>query len=225
MRTKLLAAAALLAAGVATSMAQSNVYSLNIVGYVNVPLGGLTAIGNSLRAGGDRADEVIPYADGNNIQIWNGASWDTWSMDSLSSTCWLNPSGSDAPLASLPILGPGKGFFYGNSTGLTNITFVGEVRTGTNTVNIPAGLTPLSSPLPYGGLVSTGPINLQVQDGDNIQKWNGVSWDTYSRDSLSGTGWLAPNGSDGPEPTLNVGEGFFYGNAVGAFSWQQILNQ
>src|SRR5438309_1368093 len=37
MRTKtLLSLAALLAAGVATSMAQSNVYSLNVVGYYNV---------------------------------------------------------------------------------------------------------------------------------------------------------------------------------------------
>src|SRR6266446_1325324 len=43
MRTKtLLAAAAMLAAGLASSMAQSNVYSLNVVGYVNkvMPSGG-----------------------------------------------------------------------------------------------------------------------------------------------------------------------------------------
>src|ERR1700730_12330845 len=37
MRTKtLVCAAALMAAGVATSMAQSNVYSLNVVGYINI---------------------------------------------------------------------------------------------------------------------------------------------------------------------------------------------
>jgi len=227
MRTKLIAAAALLAAGVATSMAQSNVYSLNIVGYVNVPIAGsLTAIGNPLRAGtpADRLDQVVPYADGNNIQIWNGAAWDVWGMDSLSATGWINPAGGDAALTSLPIVGAGKGFFYGNNIGTTNVTFVGEVRTGTNTITIPGGLTPLSSPIPYGGLVSTGPLNLQVQDGDNIQKWTGVSWAVYGRDSLSGTGWIAPNGSDGPEPTLNVGQGFFYGNNIGSFSWKQILN-
>jgi len=228
MRTKLLGAAAFLAVGVASSMAQSNVYSLNIVGYYNVPVGGLTAVANSLRAGPagevDRADHVIPYADGNNIQVWNGASWDTWAMDSLSTTGWLNPAGADAPLNTLPILGSGLGFFYGNGTGLTNITFVGEVRTGTNNVTIAAGLTPHGSPIPYGGPVSSGAINLQVQDGDNIQKWSGVSWLTYARDSLSTTGWLAPDGSEGPEPTLAVGEGFFYGNAVGPFNWQQVLN-
>jgi hypothetical protein len=228
MRTKTtLAAAAILAAGLVSSMAQANVYSLNIVGYYNVPLGGLTALANSLQTGtpANRADQVIPYSDGDNIQIWTGTSWATWSMDSLSSTGWLNPAGSDAPIANLPILGPGLGFFYGNSTGKTNITFVGDVRTGTNVVAIPVGLSPHGSPLPYGGLVTspTG-INLQVQDGDNIQKWTGTKWDTYSRDSLSGTGWIAPNGSDGPEPTLTVGQGFFYGNSVGAFNWTQILN-
>src|SRR5882672_2501980 len=41
MRTKtLICAAVLMAAGVATSLAQSNVYSLNVVGYVNVPTTG-----------------------------------------------------------------------------------------------------------------------------------------------------------------------------------------
>jgi hypothetical protein len=227
MRTKILGVAALLAAGVATSMAQSNVYSLNIVGYYNVPVGGLTAIANSLRNGTptDRLDQVIPYKDGDNVQIWGGANWATWTMDSASTTGWVAPDGSEAALTSLPIVGPGLGFFYGNNTGTTNITFVGEVRTGTNTVAIPAGLRPLGSPLPYGGAVSTGPLNLQVQDGDNIQKWGGVKWDTYTRDSASTTGWVAPDGSEGPEPTLTVGQGFFYGNNVGPFNWQQILNQ
>jgi hypothetical protein len=230
MRTKsLLAAAAFIAAGVASSMAQANVYSLNIVGYVNVPItGSLTAVANPLRAdtGGavDRADKVLPYKDGDTIQVWGGASWDIWTMDSISATGWVNPLGGDAPLASLPVLGPGIGFFYGNNTGTTNVTLVGEVRTGTNTVNVPVGLKPIGSPLPYGGLVSTGPINLQVQDGDNIQKWTGTSWAIYARDSISATGWLDPLGADGPEPTLTVGQGFFYANNVGAFNWTQILN-
>ncbi len=194
MRTKtLLAAAAFIAAGVASSMAQSNVYSLNIVGYYNVPISGaLTPIANSLKADAagtpDRLDKVIPYADGNNIQVWNGAGWDLWAMDSISATGYVNPQGGDAALTSLPVLGPGIGFFYGNNIGTTNVTFVGEVRTGTNTIAIPAGLKPIGSPLPVGGLVSTGPVNLQVQDGDNIQLWTGAGWALYARDSISATG-------------------------------------
>lgn len=229
MRTKLLAVAALLAAGVATSMAQSNVYSLNIVGYVNVtPSGTLSAISNPLRAGApgavDRADQVIPYADGNSIQVWTGVGWSLYAMDSLSGTGWVDGNGADAPLASLPVLSGGKGFFYANNIGVTAITFVGEVRTGTNTVAIPSGLSALGSPLPVGGLISSGAPNLQVQDGDSVQYWSGTGWTLYGRDSLSGTGWVDGNGADTAEPSLTVGQGFFYGNNVGPFNWTQILN-
>lgn len=217
----------MIAAGVASSMAQSNVYSLNIVGYVNVPVtGSLTAMGNPLRNGtpADRMDQVIPYSDGDNIQVWNGASWDTWTMSSFSATGWQDPQGNDVALTSLPNLGSGKGFFYGKNTATTNVTFVGEVRTGTNNVSLPVGLTAAASPLPYGGLVSTGPLHLIMGDGDNIQKWNGASWDVYTFTSFSATGWQDPQGNDGPEATLNVGQGFFYGNNTGATTWQQILN-
>lgn len=227
MRTKLLAAAAILAAGVATSMAQSNVYSLNIVGYVNVPVAGtLTAMSNPLRAGTagavDRADQVIPYSDGDSIQVWTGVTWSSYTMDSLSGTGWTDSNG-DVPLASLPVLGSGKGFFYGKNTSITTVTLVGEVRTGTNNVAIGTGLSALGSPLPYGGPIETGPIDLNVQDGDNVQTWTGSGWRAVTRDGLSGTGWTDTNG-DAPEPTLTVGQGFFYGNTVGAFNWQQILN-
>src|ERR1043165_8066346 len=44
MRTKTLVCAAILAAGLASSMAQSNVYSLNVVGYYNVVIPGGTKV-------------------------------------------------------------------------------------------------------------------------------------------------------------------------------------
>jgi hypothetical protein len=227
MRTKrLLIAAAALAAGVISSQAQSNVYSANIVGYYNVPVGGLTAIANSLTAGtpADRLDQVIPYSDGDNVQIWNGVSWDVWTMSSFSASGWQDPSGADVALTGLPTVGAGKGFFYGNNSGITNITFVGQVRTGTNNTTLPTGLTAAGSPLPYSGLVSTGPLNLQPNDGDNIQKWTGVTWAVYTFTSFSATGWQDPSGADGPEPTLNVGQGFFYGNNGTPVTWNQTLN-
>jgi hypothetical protein len=75
-----------------------------------------------------------------------------------------------------------------------------------------------------GGKVATGAPNLQVQDGDSVQFWSGTGWTLYGRDSLSGTTWVDGNGADTPEPSLAVGQGFFYGNNVGPFNWQQILN-
>jgi hypothetical protein len=223
MRTKTtLAAAAILAAGLASSMAQ-NVYSLKVVGYTVNTIGPKTAFCNSLRAAAgtpeqDRLDKVIPATpanEGDSVLIWNGASWDSWTLDSLSPSGWVNPAGNNAPANTLPVLGPGVGFIYANNVGpsAVSITFVGEVRTGTTVVPLPSGLTPTGSPLPYGGLASTGPINLQVPDGDSILKFNGISWDTYTADSLAVGGWtVPPSGNDGPEPTLLVGEGFFYAN-------------
>jgi hypothetical protein len=211
-------------------MAQSNVYSLNIVGYVNItPAGTLTAMSNPLRAGTgaslDRADAVIPYADGNNIQVWTGIGWTLYAMDSLSGTGWVDGNGADVPLANLPVLGPGKGFFYGNPASVPTVTLVGEVRTGTNNVIIPNGLNALGSPLPLAGKIETGSPDLNVQDGDNVQFWTGTGWAFFGRDSLSGTGWVDGNGADTAEPSLTVGQGFFYGNTASAFNWQQILNQ
>lgn len=197
-----------------------------------VPLcSGLTHLSNPVNAGPagqvNRADHVIPYRDGDNIQIWTGVGWEGWTMDSLSSTGWYNSAGNEAPLASLPILGPGKGFFYGNNSGVLTITFSGTVRTGTNVVAVPGGLSSLGSALPLAGPVLSV-LGLPVQSGINIQKWNcGTttgSWEAYFRDNLSGTGWTDSFGSDCPEPTIAIGEGFFCGNNVGALNWIQILN-
>jgi len=198
-----------------------------------VPLcSGLTHLSNPVNAGPagqvNRADHVIPYRDGDNLQIWTGVGWEAWTMDTLSSTGWYNSAGNEAVLASLPILGPGKGFFYGNNAGAPTITFSGTVRTGTNVVTVPSGLSSLGSPLPLAGPVSSV-LGLPAQSGINIQKWNcGTttgSWEAYVRDNLSVTGWTDSFGSDCPEPTIAIGEGFFCGNNVGPFNWTQIFNQ
>lgn len=87
---------------------------------------------------------------------------------------------------------------------------------------MPIGLKACGSAHVYSVLISTGPIALPVQDGDNIQKWNCLGyWEVHTRDSISTTSWIDPLGNDGPEPTINIGEGFFYGNNVGPFNWIQ----
>ncbi len=61
MRIKALLCAAALAAGAVSSMAQSNVYSLNIVGYVNVPLvTGFNLIANPLDNGTNDLASLFP---------------------------------------------------------------------------------------------------------------------------------------------------------------------
>ena len=114
-----------LLASVATLVAS---LTISLAASTTVPLSwGLTCISNPYNKGTplNRADQVLPYADGNNIQIWSGSNsrWEVWTMDSLSGTGWLDPQGNDAPLSSLPILSPGIAFFYGNNIGTSSVTF------------------------------------------------------------------------------------------------------
>src|SRR5256885_10449229 len=98
MRTKVLLGLAVLAAGAATSMAQSNVYSLNIVGYCNVPTpAGYTFQSNPMDNGNNSAVVVIPNPnpdpsgtsgqlgpwDGSAIQEWTGTGFKVSLFDSL----------------------------------------------------------------------------------------------------------------------------------------------
>src|SRR5690349_15003713 len=118
MRTKALLCCAALAAGIATSMAQSNVYSLNIVGYVNTPIAaGFNLIANPLDNGTNDLNSLFPgAATGDTIYLFNNGSFTsasslfgTWSPD--------------------PTLLPGTGIFYQAGAAFTN-TFVGNVMTG-----------------------------------------------------------------------------------------------
>jgi len=151
---------AALAAGVATSMAQ-NVYSLNIVGYANVP----NPVGYSFQsapfANGvtNGANEVLPpnvfdaglgYGpyDTDQLLIWNGHSWDVKVLDSTKATGFANLANAQIPA---PILSGGMGYLYNNQNTLSTNVYVGQVRTGTNHIVFPATPTfsAAGSPVPY----------------------------------------------------------------------------
>jgi hypothetical protein len=80
MRTKkLLAAAAIIAVGASTSMAQGNVYSLNVVGYVNriIPEAEFALISNPLAGSNNLLSSIIPNPpDGTSVFRWNEAAQD-----------------------------------------------------------------------------------------------------------------------------------------------------
>jgi hypothetical protein len=147
-------------------------------------------------------------------------------MDPASSSLWTDDSGADIPVANLPILGPGIGFLYGLNSAATAVTFVGEVRSGTITVVLPQGLTSTASPIPYSGPVNTSAVNMSVPEDDNIQFWNGSKWLVYTKDIASAptTGWTDDSGAETPEPSLAIGQGFFYANnGAGDKNWVQTF--
>ena len=208
MRTKtLLLSAAALAAGLASSMAQSNVYSVNIVGYVNkqLPAGGLQLVANPLSDNTNTLASVFTaLPNGSVVYVWNGAGYDSASK---SKGIW-------SPNLSVP---PGVGMFIQSAAAVTN-TFVGEVvaNVGEGVTNsFAAGVLDLvGSPIPYAGdLTDTNlGIGVQLANGSVIYKWDGSGYVSAAKSK----GIWSPNLS------FAVGESFFVQSATDT-NWVQTL--
>ncbi len=207
MRTKLLLGLAVLAASAATLVAQNNVYSLNIVGYVNqaVPAGTPAApafvlIGNPLKAAPDNTiATVLPTVPSTaSILNWNGLGFDE--ILSLGGGQW-DPDGT------LDV-SPGKGFFIKNVGPAFNVTFVGEVLAGLQTNVLSGNFSLVSSKVPVAGdLSADAHLNFtNAVSGDSLLTWNGLGYD----ENLS----LGPGAWDAGAAPVVVGQGFFY-KAVG----------
>jgi len=200
MRTKTLLGLAVLAASAATVMAQ-NVYSLNIVGYVNVPVAAGAAgkasfalVGNPLKAS---PDNTIATVIGN--QLPNGASVLTWTGTGFDENFYTGAW--DVPGA---VIAPGAGFFVKNpTTTAANITFVGQVLAGLQTNVMSGKVNLVSSMAPVAADLSVDThLNLtNAVANDSILTWSGTG---YNENFYSGAaGWDTP-------PTVAVAEAFFY---------------
>jgi len=220
MRTKtLLAAAAIVAASLASSQAQSNVYSLNVVGYVNVTCApGFTMVNNPLKATDntiatlfkdDQNGGTVP-AGSASFAFVNGA-YIISSSDEFGGG-WTGPSQT--------ITNSQGTFFQNNTASPTTITFVGEVPQGALNVNLIPGFNMVGSPVPQAGFI--GNLGLASQGGDTVYIFKSGAYSIYSNDEFGG-GW---SGSDldfdaVQGPTLAVGQAMFYfrSDAVGVPTW------
>jgi hypothetical protein len=206
MRTKTLALAAVACAvGIATASAQA-VYSVNVVGYINVEAPpGFSIIANQLDNGsGNQLGEILPTVpDGTTIYKFTGTAYESSTYDELDEA-WSNPA-----LA----LAPGEAAFIRNLTANPiTLTFVGEVRQGNLANPLPAGFSMKSSIVPQAGLVSE--LGLDGVDGDTIYLFRDGAYVSSTYDELD-EAWSAP------EPNLAVGEGFFFRNLSAARSWDR----
>jgi len=215
MRTKaLLLTAALGVAGVATSMAQTPVYSVNAVGYVNTVLQpGFNLISNPLIA-----------ADNSIATLFKGVPADTavfkYTGTGFVSTSYDGDVGAFAPadVAAQTVV-PGEGVFVKLPPGPTfTVTFVGEVSQGANLSHgVPSGLSIQSSQVPLSGTADT--LGLVGHADDTIYQFNPTTqlYTSYSFDGDVGA-WgpaLVP---------LKVGEAFFFKNAGAATTWNTSFN-
>jgi hypothetical protein len=208
-------------------MAQSNVYSLNIVGYATVTIpAGYTILANPLSNGNNAADTIMTPIDGEQILTWNAASSSFNSVSFLQAFGgWVN---DDLTSATAPILPPGVGFFFKNPNAATNITFVGQVVPGpgsTNKTQLAAGYSMVGSALPANvSNITNAPVSLPVIDGMQILTFDSASSTYKSANYLQAFGgWVDDNFASIPAPGYSIGEGFFFKNPNATTTWDQSL--
>ena len=217
MKTKtLVLAAAALTACVLTASAQSNVYSLNIVGYVNVVVSpsptpgtdGFTLLANPLDNGiGNLVSNLVPSTLPTSSKVWlfDPTAGYTFANKKASGAWSINPT--------VPV---GGGYFisHSNSISYTN-TYVGNVggsvpgsltnnlTFGTSGFNLVGSMYPIG-----GGATNTGSntINLpsSLPTGSKVWVFDTVGGYTFANKKASGA-WSI-------NPTINVGQGFFINN-------------
>jgi hypothetical protein len=238
MRTKtLLLACAALAFSLATSQAQ--VYSANVVGYINQSLSSAQnlievpfTMGSSNGAN-EVFGSVLP--DGTTLLIFNqtAGKYVTYYYDTgagFNPNPWL--MGDDATPTNPPYLPAGKGFFI-QPPGGANVTYVGSVAVNynasiTNTLasaqNLVGTLIPVAGPV-TNALVNLGPT---LPDGTTFLIYNQTTgkYITYYYDTGAGFNpnpWLMADDATPTNPvSLSIAQGFFIQPPGGA-TWVQTF--
>jgi hypothetical protein len=232
MRTKTILLSALLGAiGSVSVMAQTNVYSLNAVGYINVtcPVG-FSIVSCPLTTSPDNTLNTVMNngaggyngsLNGCEVYFWQpstaGFSTDaaeavgTGSKGTTANTNGWTHNGTN-------VLSPGAACWFQNNTlNPLTLTFVGQVpSTVTNTLG--AGFSLVGAGIPMSGdLASNTLANLTNYNiGDQVYVWVPASngFNTYSSASgkAAGFGYQGQWTSTGDPIVTNVGEGFWYEN-------------
>jgi hypothetical protein len=219
MRKTLLIAAAALASSVISSQAQ--VYSQNIVGYINVPLAsGYTALANQLDFDGTGTNNTVATVFGTNLVSGSTVyAWETssagytsanWTKSKSGALGWIgNTNGISAAL------NEGNGVFV-QSPATNNLTLVGTVLQGTNLISLVAGYNLVSSVAPISGDLVTN-LGYAPAVGDIVYVWNtssqGYSSDNYIKTKSGSAAW-----SSGAAPQITVAQAFFI-QAAAAETW------
>lgn len=209
MRTqKLLAAAAVLAVSVASSIAQP--YSQNIVGYANVTLKtGFNMIANPLDSGTNTFSSVLSGVPVGAIAFKFGAGSFSNPNEYYGSGIWDDGSAT---------LNPGEGVFIKSPSDAV-VTFVGSVKTGSTTNPIPANFSIRSSIVPQAGGLETD-LGFPATGGDLLFFFDPQT-QTYSNPyEAFGSGVWDPS-----QPVLQVGQAFFLNRTGGAGpNWTRNFN-
>jgi hypothetical protein len=200
----------------------AQVYSQNVVGYVNVsvpihagPQPTYSILANPLNGTNNNIATILPNVPtGAQVFRFNSGTGFTDPETFFGPGLGWDPGTMDLP--------PGEGFFISldpASPNPTTITFVGEVPQGTLTTSIEPGYNLKASAVPQEGAL-TGVLGLTPVAGDQVFLWDTANQrygDPY-------TFFPLPDGWDPSDPVVPVGQGFFIFNASGsAYNWSRTF--
>ena len=224
MRKTLLMAAAALAAGVISIQAQ--VYSQNIVGYVNQNLvGGFNLVIPPVSASSSNtitAEGAFPcLVSGDVLYLWraNGSGFDIAYFNGIGD--WYD--GVTFAAIPVPSVRMGGGVFYQNNSGSTETnTYVGSVITS-NTVPFVGGFNMTGCTTPVGTSIESTNVSLPFTSGDVVFLWK-ADGSGYNICYYNGPGDWYDGVTFAPisVPNVSVGLGFYYQNNSGnSTNWTQ----
>ena len=195
-------ALAVLSASAWQAPAQSNVYSLNVVGYYNVPLiTGWNLLANQFIQTNANANYVLSSSpvDGSLLYRFDPVAQSYYDAGTYFADFGWYPLSGDTndPVLNVPL---GEGFFLWTPTSWT-ATFVGEVAQGQLINPLLAHYSLKASMVPQAGLLQTDLI-FPPFAGDQVWRLGGPAFAPYTYDNV-GLAW------NPAEPSLGVGEGFF----------------
>jgi hypothetical protein len=193
---------------------QAQVYSQNIVGYINIPLvgGQNNLICNQLDVDGTGTNNTLASLFSTNLpnnatlSAWNGTGFDTAIYST--STGWSTTSDKFVNAG----IQPGIGFFLKTKNAVT-VTIVGNVLVGTNSVPVVPGISLVSPTVPVAGTLDTT-NQFPIVNNNVVNVFNGVGFNSFTYSSS--TGW---NPSD---PQLTVGQAVFI-NVKKGTNWTEVL--
>lgn len=212
MRTKALLLSALVGAlGAVAVNAQTNVYSLNAVGYINITAyPGFNLISCPLIGSPDNSlNTLLPDTNGQDkswqVYFYNPTATPSYQQISGGPHGWAGTSGTNT-------LSPGQAAWLFNPSNTSyTVTFVGTVPTGSIPTTLYASSFNLvSSAVPASGDLVTNPITAfsTQTKGDQVYTYNPTNTPAYTQYSVGAHGFLPGN------PQIpSVGTGFWYFNA------------
>lgn len=209
--------AAAMVAGVLASSAQ--VYSANVVGYINITLTpGYNLMCNQLNNGNNSLNVALTNGavDGLQIQALVGGAFDS-ADQYYQGYGWYQ---GDGVTPSTRQLVPGVGYLINNQfTTNVTLTLVGDVPQTTITTSIAAGNGFYGSPFPVVSGFSTN--GFPGVDGMQYSTFTGYPTPVYSGADqyYAGFGWYGPDGVTPADPSPAVGRGFLIYNQSAATNW------